>query len=38
MSEIKTSIIKFNYKEGKFSISGNEDFINKKFKYSFRIC
>lgn len=29
MSEIKTSIIKFNYKEGKFSISGNEDFINQ---------
>lgn len=29
MSEVKASIIKFNYKEGKFSISGNEDFINK---------
>lgn len=29
MSEVKISIIKFNYNEVKFSISGNEDFINK---------
>lgn len=29
MSEVKTSIIKLNYKEVKFSISGNEDFINQ---------
>ena len=29
MSEVKASIIKFNYNEVKFSISGNEDFINQ---------
>ena len=29
MSEYKLPNIKFNYKDGKFSISGNEDFVNQ---------
>lgn len=38
MSEVKASIIKFNYKDGKFSISGNEDFINQNLNNLLEIC